>query len=120
VFEHTERLLAASARQLLDAACETLPDDTRISASFVGGYNAMQAIQPTHRGSLDDHPLHSIVTNGAMRLELSNADLTLGLRLLTWEDHGRYQLEPSPATIEEAMAWARRVHDSALQLQAAA
>jgi len=31
-------------------------------------------------------------------------DLNLGLRLLTWEDYGKYQLDPSPVTLEEAMA----------------
>ncbi len=118
MFEHSERLLAASARQLGDATCETLSDYTRISWCFVAGYNAMQAVQPLHSGSVDDHPLDGIVRNGAMCLGLSELDLSLGLRLLTWEDSGRYLLEPSPVSVEGAKAWAERVHGAALKLQA--
>ena len=117
MFDHTERLLVASAQQLQDATTGTISDGQRISAAFVAGYNGMQAVQPLYAGSLDDHPVASIVTHGAPLLGLSESDLALGLALLTWEDYGRYQLQPSPVTVEGAVAWAGRVRDGVLKLQ---
>lgn len=115
--EHTARLLAASARQLQDAACKIGSEDLRISCAFVAAYNAMQAILPPHSGPLDDHPLASIVRNGAARTGITEADRALGLRLREWENFGRYLLEPAPVvSVEEAIAWAVRVRDAVLKL----
>ncbi len=115
--EHAQRLLAASERWLRNAAVETLSEDVRISAAFVGGYNILQAVQAPYPGKLGDHPLASIVTAGAELLQLSKSDLDLGLALVEWEDYGKYQLQPSPTSAEAAIAWARRVRDAALKLQ---
>lgn len=116
-FEHTARLLAASARQVHDAACETISEDRRISCAFVAAYNALQAILPPHCGPLADHPLASIIRNGAARAGLSEADLALGLRLRKWEGFGRYLLEPAPvASVEKAIEWAVRVREAVLKL----
>lgn len=115
---HANNLLAASARQMYDANLETVPKDTRISCAFVSGYNALQAIQPPYPGSPDDHPLISMVTDGAAICRLSKSDLALGLRLLAWEDYGRYHFEPSPASVQEAIDWAGRVRDAVLKHRA--
>lgn len=115
--EHTQRLLAASERWLRNAAVETLSEDVRISAAFVAGYNILQAVQAPYPGKLADHPLASIVTTGGELLELSEADLKLGLALAAWEGYGRYQLQASPASAEVAIAWAARIRDAALKLQ---
>lgn len=115
--EHTQRLLAASERWLRNAAVETLSEDVRSSAAFVGGYNILQAVQAPSPGKPGDHPLASIVTAGAERLGLSKPDVDLGLALAAWEDYGKYQLQPAPASAEAAVAWATRVRDAALKLQ---
>ncbi len=115
---HARRFLDASARQMYDANLETVPNVTRISYAFVSGYNALQAIQPPYHGSPGDHPLISIVKDGATICRLSKSDLALGLRLLRWEDHGRYYFEPSPASVQEAISWAGRVRDAVLKHQA--
>lgn len=115
--EHTQRLLAASARWLRDAAVETLSEDIRISAAFVAGYNILQAVQAPYPGKLADHPLASIVKAGAEILELPKSDLDLGLALAEWEDYGKYQLKPAPASAEAAIAWAARIQNAALKLQ---
>jgi len=114
MYEHTERLLNASARWLFDATAESMPDDMRIAYAFIAGYNAIQAVQAPYPGPLDHHPLASIVTEGATLLGLSEGDLKLGLALRQWEDWGRYHLEPSPVSVDGALAWARRVRDAAL------
>ena len=116
MFDHTERLLVASAQQLQDATTGTISDDQRISAAFVAGYNGMQAVQPLYAGPLGDHPLASIVKSGAALLGLAKSDLTLGLALLTWDDYGRYMLESAPASAVEAINWAMRVRDAAQKL----
>src|SRR5665647_3587705 len=108
MYGHTKRLLDASAQQLQTATIETVSEHTRISTAFIAGYNALQSAQPKYNGSLDDHPLVSIVRTGAECVGLSDADLALGLRLLDWE-YKRYWLEPPPATAEEAISWAGRV-----------
>jgi hypothetical protein len=54
------------------------------------------------------------VTEGATLLGLSEADFTLGLALRSWEDFGKYHFEPSPVSVDGALAWARRVRDAAL------
>lgn len=113
LYEHTKRLLEASAQQLHTATIETVSWHTRISTAFVAGYNALQAAQPKYSGSLADHPLVSIVRTGADCVGLSDADLALGLRLLDWE-YKRYWLEPPPATAEEAVLWAGRVREAVL------
>jgi hypothetical protein len=118
MFNHTEKLLDASARWLHDATVETASDERRISCAFIAGYNILQAIQPPHSGSLADHPLASIVTDGAARLGLAESDSTLALALLTWDAYGRYQFQPAPATVEGAVAWAIRVRDAVLKLRA--
>jgi len=118
MFDHTERLLFASAQQLQDATTGAISDGQRISAAFVAGYNGMQSVQPLYAGPLGDHPLASIVTDGAARLGLAESDATLALALLTWESYGRYQFQPAPATVEGAIAWAIRVRDAVLKLQA--
>jgi hypothetical protein len=117
LYEHTERLLAAAARWLHDATLETASVDTRISCAFVGGYNLLQAIQPPYEGPLGDHPLASIVADGIVLLDLDKSDLILALALCKWEDYGRYVLEPSPASIEEVVAWAERIRAAALKRQ---
>lgn len=117
MYEHTERLLAASTTWLHDATLETMSGNGRITCAFICGYNALQAVQPPYPGPLDDHPLQSIVTAGAELLELSKADLNLGLALVTWEAYGRYQLEPSPASVDDVVAWAGRIRAAALKRQ---
>jgi len=114
MYEHTERLLNASARWLHEATVESISDDMRISSAFVAGYNAMQAVQAPYPGPLDDHPLASIMTEGATLLDLSEPDLKLGLALGKWEYYGRYHFEPSPVSVNGAVAWAVRVRDAAL------
>ena len=89
----------------------------RVSSAFASGYNVMQGVQTLHSGRLGDHPLASIVRNGAACLELAESDLSLGLRLLDWENYARYMLEPSPVCAQSAIAWARRVRDAAFELQ---
>lgn len=118
MFDHTERLLVASAQQLQDATTGTISDKQRISAAFVAGYNSMQAVQPLYGGPLGDHPLASIVKSGAALLKLAKSDLTLGLALIRWEDYGRYHFEPSPVSVNGALAWTIRVRDAVLKLQA--
>jgi hypothetical protein len=118
VYEHTERLLSASAHWLEDATVETLSENGRISAAFVGGYNALQAVRPPLQGELWNHPLTSVVTAGTKLLELSKADLNLGLALVAWDDYGKYQLEPAPASVELVVDWAERVRNAALRLKA--
>jgi hypothetical protein len=54
---------------------------------------------------------------GAEILELSKPDLDLGLALAAWEDYGKYQLQPAPASAEVAITWAARVRDAALKLK---
>ena len=117
MFEHTDRLMAASARWLHEATVDTVSDDLKIAAVAISGYNALQAVQAPHPGPLSDHPLASIVSEGAALLGLSESDAKLGLALIKWDDFGRYHFEPSPATLEEALAWAGRVRDAALKLQ---
>ena len=117
MFDHTERLLVASAQQLQDATTGTISDGQRISAAFVAGYNGMQSVQPLYAGPLGDHPLASIVKSGAALLGLAKSDLTLGLALLRWEDYGRYHFEPPPLSVNGAIEWAGRVRDAALKLQ---
>ena len=112
MYEHSKRLLDASARQLHAVTIETVSEHTRISTAFVAGYNA-QSIQPKYGGPLGDHPLMSIVQTGAACTGMSDVDLTLGLKLLEWE-HKRYWLEPPPVTIDEAVACAGRVRDAVL------
>lgn len=114
MYEHTERLLNASKRWLHEATAETMSSDMRIAYAFIAGYNAMQAVQAPYPGPLDHHPLASIVTEGATLLGLSEPDLKLGLALRQWEDYGRYHFEPSPVSVDGALAWARRVRDAAL------
>ena len=114
MYEHTERLLNASTRWLHEATVESISDDMRIACAFIAGYNAIQAVQAPYPGPLDHHPLASIVTVGATLLELSEEDLKLGLALRQWEDWGRYHFEPSPVSVDSALAWARRVRDAAL------
>ena len=115
--DHTERFLAASAQWLKDATVATVSESGRISCAFISGYNALQAVQVPYPGKLDDHPLDDIVTAGAEILELSKSDLDMGLALVRWEGHGKYQLEPAPVSSEVAIAWAARIREAALKLQ---
>ena len=114
LYEHTERLLNASARWLLEATAESMPDDMRIAFAFLAGYNALQSVQPPYPGPLGDHPLASIVVEGATVLGLPEADLKLGLALRHWEYFGKYHFEPSPASVSGAVDWAVRVRDAVL------
>jgi hypothetical protein len=114
MYEHTERLLNASARWLHEATAETMSSDMRIAFAFLAGYNALQSVQAPYPGPLDHHPLASIVTEGATLLGLSEGDLKLGLALRQWEDWDRYHFEPPPVSVSGAAEWARRVRDAAL------
>lgn len=118
MYEHTQRLLEASAHWLQDAAAETLSESGRVSAAFASGYNALQAIRPPHQGELWDRPLLSVVAEGAKLLALSKADLALGHALVAWDDYGKYQLQQAPAAIEEVVAWAERIRDAVLRRNA--
>ena len=91
--------------------------DMRIAFAFISGYNAMQAVQAYYPGPLDHHPLASIVSEGATVLALPKPDVRLGLALRRWEDWGKYHFEPSPVSVDEALAWAGRVHEAAVALQ---
>ena len=118
MYEHTDRFLGASAQWLHEAGVELIPNNMRIAFAFLSGYNAMQAVQVEYPGPADHHPLASIVTEGAKVLGLRAPDVKLGLALRRWEDWGRYHFEPSPASIDEALAWAGRVREAALAIQA--
>lgn len=116
--DHTEKFLVASETRLRDAKSESVSAGGRISSAFLSAYNALQAIQPPYSGSLNDHPLTSIVTNGAARVGLSETDLNLGLQLLVWEDYARYHFEPPPTSVLGAIAWAERVRDAVSKFSA--
>ena len=114
MYEHTERLMNASARWLHEATAETMSSDMRISCAFLAGYNALQSVQAPYPGPLDHHPLASIVTEGTTLLGLSEPDLKLGLALRQWDDYDKYHFEPPPVSVSGALAWAGRVRDAAL------
>ena len=113
--DHTDRLIVNSDSWLQNAEIAGVSEDLRMSFAFVCGYNALQSVQPLYGGPLEDHPLPVIVKAGAALVSLSKADEDLGLRLLEWE-YTRYFLEPKPVTVDEAIAWAKRVRDAALRL----
>ncbi len=113
--DHTDRLIVNSDSWLQNAEIAGESEDPRVSFAFVSGYNALHSVQPLYEGPLEDHPLPAIVKTGAALVGLSKADEDLGLRLLAWE-HTRYFLEPSPVTVDEAIAWAKRVRNAALRL----
>ncbi len=114
---HTDRLMASSDSWLHNAEIPGLSEDLRMSWAFVSGYNALQSVQPLYEGPLEDHPLPVIVEKGAELIALSDADRNLGLRLQEWE-YTRYFLEPKPVTVDEAIAWAKRVRDAVQRLLA--
>ena len=93
-------------------------EDIQIGCAFVAGYNTLQSVQPAYEGPLGDHPLACIVENGAAIVGLSEADKDLGQQLRDWEDYGRYQLQPPPVSLAEAIEWAQRVRDAAIKLLA--
>jgi hypothetical protein len=113
--DHTDRLIVNSDSWLQNAEIAGVSEDLRMSCAFTSGYNALQSVQPLYQGPLEDHPLPAIVEKGAALIGLSKADEALALRLLAWENT-RYFLEPKPVTVDEAIAWAKRVRDAALRL----
>lgn len=117
MYEHTQRFLDASAQWLHEAAVEPISNDMRVAFAFFAAYNAMQAVLREYPGPVDHHPLTSIVNGGAKMLGLRNPDAKLALALRRWEYSGRHRLEPSPVSVDDALAWAARVRDAAVALQ---
>ena len=117
-FAHTDTLIASSASWLQNAMVAGVSEDIQIGCAFVAGYNTLQSVQPAYEGPLGDHPLACIVENGAAIVGLSEADKDLGQQLRDWEDYGRYQLQPPPVSLAEAIEWAQRVRDAAIKLLA--